>query len=85
LTSNRNGFRNRRQYKPEQAAVFSGLTIFLKKLVKGMLNESVKILLGTDTSFEAQTFTFPSISAHEELLKLVDAGLTPYHVMIRRY
>ena len=50
-----------------------------------MLNESVKILLGTDTSFEAQTFTFPSISAHEELLKLVDAGLTPYHVMIRRY
>lgn len=82
LLSERNGFRNRKQFKPEQAAVFAGLTVFLKKLVKGMQDEGVKILLGTDGSFEAQSFTIPGISAHEELRELVDAGLTPYQAIL---
>ncbi len=80
--SDRNGYRNQKQYKPEQAAVFGGLTVFLKKLVKGMQNEGVKILLGTDGSFEAQSFTIPGVSAHEELRELVDAGLTPYQAIL---
>lgn len=81
LTSDRNGYRNQKQYKPEQAPVFGGLTVFLKKLVKGMQNEGVKILLGTDASFEAQFFTVPGVSALEELRELVDAGLTPYQAI----
>jgi imidazolonepropionase-like amidohydrolase len=82
LMSERNGFRNRKQFKPEQAAVFGGMTVFLKKLVKAMQDEGVKILLGTDASFEAQSFTIPGISAHEELRELVDAGLTPYQAIL---
>jgi imidazolonepropionase-like amidohydrolase len=82
LMSERNGYRNRKQYKPEQAPVFAGMTMFLKKLVKAMRDEGVKILLGTDASFEAQSFTIPGISAHEELRELVDAGLTPYQAIL---
>ena len=80
LTSERNGYR--KQFKTEQGAVFAGLTVFLKKLVKGMQGEGVKILLGTDASFEAQSFTIPGVSAHEELRELVDAGLTPYQAIL---
>lgn len=80
LLSERNGYR--KQFKPEQAAVFAGLTVFLKKLVKGMQDEGVKILLGTDAGFEVQAFTIPGISAHEELREFVDAGLTPYQAIL---
>jgi imidazolonepropionase-like amidohydrolase len=82
LLSERNGYRNRKQYKPEQAPVFAGMTVFLKKLVKAMQDEGVKILLGTDAGFEVQAFTIPGISAHEELRELVDAGLTPYQAIL---
>src|SRR2546428_5047917 len=80
--SDRNGYRNRDKYKPEQAPVFGGLTVFLKKLIKGMQDEGVKILLGTDASFETQSFTIPGVSAHDELRELVDAGLTPYQAIL---
>ena len=80
--SERNGYRNRKQYKSEQAAVFAGMTVFLKKLVKGMQDEGVKILLGTDAGFEVQAFAIPGVSAHEELRELVDAGLTPYQAIL---
>jgi hypothetical protein len=80
LTSERN--RYRKQFKNEDGAVFAGLTVFLKKLVKGMQDEGVKILLGTDASFEAGSFTFPGISAQDELRELVDAGLTPYQAIL---
>lgn len=80
LTSERN--RYRKQFKSEQAAVFVGLTVFLKKLVKAMQDEGVKILLGTDASFEAQSFTVPGVSTHDELRELVDAGLTPYQAIL---
>ncbi|MDX6386110.1 MAG: hypothetical protein QOK48_3683 [Blastocatellia bacterium] len=80
LTSERNGYR--KQFKTEQGAVFAGLTVFLKRLIKGMQDEGVKILLGTDASFEAQSFTIPGVSAHEELRELVDAGLTPYQAIL---
>jgi hypothetical protein len=82
LTSDRNAFRNREKFKPEQAAVFAGLTVFLKKLVKGMQDDGVRILLGTDASFEAQTFTIPGVSAQDELRELVEAGLTPYQAIL---
>jgi predicted amidohydrolase len=82
LISERNGYRNRKKYKPDQAPVFAGMTVFLKKLVKGMQDEGVKILLGTDAGFEVQAFTIPGISAHEELRELVDAGLTPYQAIL---
>jgi hypothetical protein len=80
LTSERNGYR--KQFKTEDGAIFAGLTVFLKKLVKGMQDEDVKILLGTDASFETQSFTIPGISAQEELRELVDAGLTPYQSIL---
>ena len=80
LTSDRNGYR--KQFKNEDGAVFAGLTVFLKRLIKGMQDEGVKILLGTDASFEAQSFTIPGLSAQDELRELVDAGLTPYQAIL---
>lgn len=80
LTSDRNGYR--KQFKNEDGAVFAGLTVFLKKLIKGMQDEGVKILLGTDASFEAQSFTIPGLSAQDELRELVEAGLTPYQAIL---
>jgi hypothetical protein len=82
LMSDRNSYRDQRKFKKEQAAVFVGLTVFLKKLIKGMQDEGVKILLGTDASFEAQSFTIPGVSAQDELRELVDAGLTPYQAIL---
>lgn len=79
VTSDRNAYR--KQFKTEDGAIFAGLTVFLQKLVKGMQDAGVKILLGTDGSFGAQYFAFPGSSALEELRELVDAGLTPYQAI----
>ena len=47
-----------------------------------MQDEGVKILLGTDANFEAQSFTVPGSSALDELRELVAAGLTPYQAIL---
>jgi hypothetical protein len=80
LTSDRNGYR--KQFKDKDGAIFAGLTVFLQKLIKGMQDEGVKILLGTDANFEAQSFTVPGSSALDELRELVAAGLTPYQAIL---
>jgi amidohydrolase family protein len=51
---------------------------FLKVLVKQLHDAGVPILAGTDAGWMT---AMPGVSLHEELLDLVDAGLTPYEAL----
>jgi len=58
----------------EQALVRAALLEKSLGIVGQMQNSGVKILVGTDT---AAPYVFPGFSLHEELVLLVQAGLTP--------
>lgn len=51
---------------------------FRKQLVKGLLDAGAPILAGTDTP---NPFVVPGFSLHEELGRLVEAGLSPFQAM----
>ncbi len=51
---------------------------FQRQMVKPFYNAGVKLLLGTDAPIPA---VVPGFGAHEELLNLVEAGLTPYQAL----
>jgi hypothetical protein len=51
---------------------------FRAKLVKGLEDAGAPILAGTDTP---NPFVVPGFSLHEELARLVAAGLTPYQAL----
>ena len=51
---------------------------FRKALVKALVDAGAPVLAGTDTP---NPFVVPGFSLHEELARLVDAGLTPYQAL----
>jgi hypothetical protein len=51
---------------------------FRQKLVKALVDAGAPILVGTDTP---NPFVVPGFSVHEELGRLVGAGLTPYQAL----
>ncbi|MDX1741753.1 MAG: amidohydrolase family protein, partial [Rhodothermales bacterium] len=49
------------------------------RLLKVMQEEGVGILFGTDAP---QLFSVPGFSVHREVTRMVDAGLTPYEILV---
>jgi hypothetical protein len=73
----------RKRIKAEQAPRMQQLLAFQKKLVKQMHDAGVPILVGTDAGGYGGSvpYVLPGFSMREELLALVDAGLTPYEAL----
>ncbi len=49
------------------------------RLLKVMQDEGVKILFGTDAP---QLFSVPGFSIHREIPRMVDAGMTPFEILV---
>jgi imidazolonepropionase-like amidohydrolase len=69
-------FNNRLQQTPRESAknVIANRTRILRALHEG----GVKILMGTDAP---QQFSVPGFSLHRELLRMREAGMTPYDIL----
>ena len=63
------------QFKP---AVAKQIVENRKRILKGLHDGGVRILLGTDTP---QGFSVPGFSIHREMKKMVEAGMRPYEVI----
>jgi len=50
-----------------------------QRLLRAMNEAGVKILLGTDTP---QFFSVPGFSLHREFLRMEEAGMTPYEILV---
>ncbi len=49
------------------------------RLLKVMQDEGVKILFGTDAP---QLFSVPGFSVHREVVRMVEAGLSPFDILV---
>lgn len=72
----------RKRFPPsEQPAFFARLQI-QARLVRALRDAGVPLLLGTDAGTKfGVPFVVPGASAHEELRRLVEAGLTPWEAL----
>ena len=75
---NVNGYR--KNIPPDKFKTMRAILAFQKKIVKGLSDAGVRIMLGTDSSWNLP-FVIAGFSVHEELKELVDAGLTPYQAL----
>lgn len=73
-----NGYR--KQIPPDKFKTIRHIFTFQKKLVKALHDAGVRIMVGTDSSWNLH-FVIAGFSVHEELRHLVDAGLTPYQAL----
>jgi imidazolonepropionase-like amidohydrolase len=73
-----NGYRKR--IPPDKFKTFRYILAFQKKLVKTLHDGGVRIMLGTDSSWNLH-FVVAGFSVHEELRELVECGLTPYEAL----
>ena len=67
-----------RRFGPEQAPGILARHALLQKLTRSFHGAGVKLLVGTDG---LNVGTIPGFSVHDELLELVEAGLSPYHAL----
>ncbi|HSB12441.1 MAG TPA: amidohydrolase family protein [Blastocatellia bacterium] len=67
-----------RRFKKETAPVFLAQADLLSKLVKGLHDQGVRLLAGTDTPVPT---VVPGFSLHDELRELTAAGLSPYEAL----
>ncbi|HKO96558.1 MAG TPA: amidohydrolase family protein [Pyrinomonadaceae bacterium] len=72
----------RDRFKSNVAVGFRNGFDLQKKLMKAFQDAGVKILVGTDASFQANFPVLPGFAVHEELRLLVDSGLTPYQAIL---
>ena len=70
----------RKQIPPDKFKTIRYIFAFQKRLVKALHDAGVKIMVGTDWSWNLH-FVIAGFSVHEELRHLVDAGLTPYQAL----
>jgi imidazolonepropionase-like amidohydrolase len=75
---NVNGYR--KKIPPDKFKTMRAILAFQKKVVKGLSDAGVRIMLGTDSSWNLP-LVIAGFSVHEELKELVDAGLTPYQAL----
>ena len=68
-----NGYR--KQHSPDKAPLFMRSLDLQKRVIKAFHDEGVRIMLGTDSSWNLH-FVVAGFSVHEELLELIDAGLS---------
>jgi imidazolonepropionase-like amidohydrolase len=73
-----NGYR--KQHSPDKAPLFMRSLDLQKRVIKAFHNAGVRIMLGTDSSWNLH-FVVAGFSVHEELLELIDAGLSPYEAL----
>jgi len=71
----------RNKFKPNEFNSLRKSLTLQKNLIKALNDADVKILLGTDGSLQANFPVIPGFAAQEELVELVDAGLTPYEAI----
>lgn len=73
-----NGYR--KKIPPDKFKTLRAILSFQKKILKALQDAEVRIMLGTDSSWNLP-FVIAGFSVHEELRNLVDAGLTPYRAL----
>lgn len=74
----RNSSRFRAQWDSSSATGFAKQYRIQELIVKALHDRGVRVLLGTDAPVNG---TVPGRAAHEELRRLVGAGLTPYEAL----
>lgn len=74
-TNSKKSLQNNPAYQP--AAIEEFITL-RRKLIAACQKQGVGLLLGCDAP---QVFNVPGISTHQELVYLVDAGLSPYEAL----
>lgn len=72
----KNDYKKREDFQPEAT---SALVEFRRDLTKRLLDAGAPIALGSDAP---QFFHVPGFSIHHEMESMVDAGLSPYEVLI---
>jgi imidazolonepropionase-like amidohydrolase len=70
----------RKQIPPDKFKTVRYIFAFQKKFVKALHDAGVRIMVGTDSSWNLH-FVIAGFSVHEELRHFVDAGLTPYQAL----